>query len=135
MIRLFKYICFSAIFLFGCGKRDHVETYTIKIAGKPVNLVHTFHLSRGSLKLSYKGNINGKVGVCASDCEIIAENAFTENCSKIDTLSGNFNTVDTRLGTEEGIDAGRQKCFIFIPEQGSTGVIHVTFSESRIGGW
>lgn len=118
-----------------CCESDRTETFTVKIDGKPVNLVYVFHLSRGSLKWSYEGEVKGKVGVCISWCGNIVEDQYTVSCTKMQMLSGKFDVPIPNYGMEEGIDAGAQRCFVFVPEEGSRGEIRVTFTESRIGGW
>jgi hypothetical protein len=115
-------------------ERDRSETVTIKIEGKPVNLPYVYHLTRGSLSWTYQGEIEGKVGICISGCSIIVEDQFTVNCPQVQMLSGKF-SIASNTGPDEGIEAGKQLCFVFVPEKNSRGIIHVKFTESRIGGW
>ena len=121
------------LLLMSCEK-DRIETITVKIEGKPVNLVYVYHLSRGKLEWSYEGEIEGKVGVCISGCETILEDGFTATCPKTQTLSGKFNIAKPYIGADEGINAGRIRCFVFVPEKDSQGEIRITFTESPGGG-
>ncbi|SEJ26178.1 hypothetical protein SAMN04487995_3827 [Dyadobacter koreensis] len=115
-------------------ERDRSETITVKIEGKPVNLPYAYHLTRGNLSWTYQGEIEGKVGVCISECSIIVEEKFTINCPQVQILSGKF-SIASNTGLFEGIKAGKQLCFVFVPEKGSKGIIHVKFTESKTGGW
>lgn len=117
----------------GCVS-DRLEAFTINITGKPVNLSYIYHLKRGSLSWSYQGEVEGSVGVCISGCATIVENQFTSTCPQVQTLSGKFDTA-SNTGAEEGIEAGTQRCFVFIPRGDSRGTIKIKFKESKIGGW
>ena len=120
------------LLLMGCEK-DRIETITVKIEGKPVNVVHEFHLSQGSMRWSFEGEMEGKVSVCISGCETILEDQFIESCPRVYTLSGKFNIPgpDQYPHGEDYMNAGRQHCFVFIPDESSRGEIRVTFMESR----
>lgn len=136
MTKRLSYLILMVLFM-GC-ERDRTETFTIKIEGKPVNLVHVYHLSRGKLRWSYEGEIEGKVGVCLTNdtgCMQIVEDMFTINCPKGQMLSGKFNIPKPYVGAEKGINAGTKHCFVFVPEKGSRGEIRITFTESPGGGW
>lgn len=121
------------LLLMSCEK-DRIETITVKIEGKPVNLVYVYHLSRGKLEWSYEGEIEGKVGVCISGCETILEDGFIESCAGGYTVSGKFNIPKPYHAVYGGMNAGIKRCFIFVPEKDSQGEIRITFTESPGGG-
>ena len=117
----------------GCTRQDHSQTFTVKIEGKPYNLVHRFEHNKGDLFWSYKGELTGKVGVCVSGCDNVAENEFTRNCGQIDILFGKFE-LKSRASGAEGVRLGSQQCLVFIPENDkTTGEIKVTFVERAYG--
>jgi hypothetical protein len=132
MIR--KYLPVLFVLLFAQCTERHTEVQTIQIKGKPVVFVRTFHLERGSVKWSYKGEIKGKVGVCISGCSIVAEKDYITDCPQTQILSGKFDVLSPYVGQEEGVNRGTQRCFVFVPEKGSSGTIRITFEET-IGGW
>ena len=118
----------------GCTRQDHSQTFTVKIEGKPYNLVHRFEHNKGDLFWSYKGELAGKVTVCPyAYCETVVQDGFLRDCTKFDTLSGKFEK-ESMISGIEGIRKGSQRCFVFIPENDkTTGEIKVTFVERAYG--
>lgn len=136
MIKRFIYLGLLAFSMLSC-EPDHLETVTVQIKGKPVNLVYTPKISSGFIDWYFDGEIQGKVGVCSSFCEGIVEEGYVATCSQNDTLSGKFSHQRRLVGVAEAEQPRQNYCLVFIPEEGSYGEIRVTFDERHCcnGGW
>lgn len=136
MTKRFIFLLVLGVGMLAC-EPDHLETISVQIKGKPINLVYTPKLSSGFIDWYYDGEIQGKVGVCTSGCEGIVEEGYVANCPQGDTLSGKFSHQRQRGGVIDAEQPRQNYCLIFIPEEGSYGEVRVTFDERHCcnGGW